>query len=213
MIYLIGAGGHARSILDLLSTNQYDNKIIIIDYLSLPSTINDDYELIQGHVVLKKSLSEISNSLTSKDKVYIAAGDLNERKKIVESISLNHSCFPSLIAETVILSTTATISNIGISIHHGVYVAPHVNIGDFTIINSGAILEHEVIIGQNTHIAPGAIITGRCNIGSNVFVGAGAIVTNSVKVVDNVTIGAGAVVVCDLLEEDSVYVGIPAKKQ
>ena len=36
-------------------------------------------------------------------------------------------------------------------------------IGNFNIVNSGAIIEHGVAINDHVHIAPGAIILGGCN--------------------------------------------------
>jgi len=212
MIYLIGSGGHARSILEILLFNFASQDILIVDYDV--STLNSYFEKsILGCSVVKISLDDLPDIFGLEDRVYISVGNLYERKKILHSIARKNVVFPSTIAHSALVSSTADISEVGVSIHHRAYVAPLVSLGDFTIVNSGAILEHEVVVGHNSHIGPGAIITGRCKIGCNVFVGAGAIVTNSAKVADNVTIGAGAVVVCDLLEENSIYIGVPAKKK
>jgi len=50
-------------------------------------------------------------------------------------------------------------------------VAP---IGQGTVINTGAIVEHECEVGDFPHIAPGAVLAGYVNVGEGSLVGIGA---------------------------------------
>jgi sugar O-acyltransferase (sialic acid O-acetyltransferase NeuD family) len=209
MFYIFGAGGHASSLLDIVDKNFPGEQIILIDYRSdmLP---RDDHEFIRARRVIKRSLSSVAQDMTTTDKAVVAVGDLVERRRVVEAVSTNNPMFPTIIARTSIISDVSRCSARGVSIHNRAYIGPEVRIGDFSIINTGAIVEHHVTVGSYSHVAPGAVITGRCSIGSNVFIGAGAVVTNGVRIPDNVTIGAGSVVVRDILVQYKTYIGVPA---
>ena len=61
-----------------------------------------------------------------------------------------------------------------------------------SVINTGAIVDHECSVGDYTHIAPGAVLCGGVHTGSSVFVGARAIVTEKLTLGDNSILAAGA---------------------
>lgn len=90
-------------------------------------------------------------------------------------------------------------------------VNPLVRIGNFCIVNTGSIVEHECVLGDAVHIAPGAVLAGNVSVGDCTFVGANAVVKQGVKIGKNVTIGAGAVVIKDI-EDNKVIVGNPGKE-
>jgi len=99
----------------------------------------------------------------------------------------------------------------------GVFIARHVSvnplaeIGDFTILNTSSVIEHECKIGQAAHIAPGAVLAGNVEIGNRAFIGANSVVKQGVKIGDDSIIGAGSVVLSDI-PAGSVFVGNPAKR-
>ena len=84
-------------------------------------------------------------------------------------------------------------------------------IGKGTVINTGAIVEHECVIAEYCHIAPGAVLAGKVHIGANSFIGANATVIQGVQIGSNVTIGAGAVVLDDV-PNGMTYIGNPARR-
>lgn len=89
-------------------------------------------------------------------------------------------------------------------------INPLVEIGDFCVINTGAIVEHECIIGNGVHIAPGAVLAGNVKIGNSSFIGANAVIKQGVNIGKNVIVGAGSTVVKDI-PDGQVWVGNPAK--
>lgn len=89
-------------------------------------------------------------------------------------------------------------------------ISPLVDIGAASIINTGAIIEHECKIGGYSHIAPGAVLAGNVSIGHESFIGANAVVKEGVTIGDGVIVGAGAVVLSDISAQQK-YVGNPAK--
>ena len=83
-------------------------------------------------------------------------------------------------------------------------------IGDFSILNTGCIIEHDCIIGRGVHIGPSSNITGGVEIGQRTFVGANSVIKQVLKIGDDVIIGAGSVVLNDE-KTGSVIAGNPAK--
>ena len=90
-------------------------------------------------------------------------------------------------------------------------VNPLVKIGNFCILNTGSVVEHECVIGDAVHIAPGAVLAGNVTIGEGTFVGANAVIKQGITVGKNVTIGAGAVVIKDIAD-NKIIVGNPGKE-
>lgn len=195
-IYIIGCGGHARSVVDILLSSNPNCTIVFID----PNAKNN--EKLYGFIVLKEKI------FTPTDKVFIAIGDNESRNTFFNSN--NKLNFVSIISKTAHIGVESEIT-LGAFIGNFVHVGPQAKIGKQTIINNGAIIEHEVSIGDYCHIAPNVAISGRTKVGDNVFIGVGATLINNISICSNVVIGAGATVTTNITEPGT-YVGIPAKK-
>lgn len=83
-------------------------------------------------------------------------------------------------------------------------------IGDFCILNTGCILEHECEIGNGVHLAPGAVLAGNVKIGDLSFIGAGSVIKQGVRIGAHVIIGAGAVIINDI-PDHAIIAGNPGK--
>ncbi|WP_423818739.1 acetyltransferase [Salinimicrobium sp. TIG7-5_MAKvit] len=92
-----------------------------------------------------------------------------------------------------------------------VTVNPFARIGDYCILNTGSIIEHDCVIGNSIHIAPGAVLAGGVKIGNNSFVGANAVIKEGIEVGENVIIGAGAVVIRDVANNAKI-IGNPGRE-
>lgn len=76
-----------------------------------------------------------------------------------------------------------------------------------TIVNSGAVIEHDCCLGDFSHVAVNATLCGNVQAGKFTFVGANAVVIQGVTLGDSALVGAGAVVLGDVKENQKV-VGI-----
>lgn len=193
---IIGCGGHARSVADILLSSTPNTSIVFIDSSARAN------EFILGYPVLR------NKSISKEEQTFIAIGDNQERYDYFLKNTGHH--YINIISSKAYISPFAKIQT-GIFIGNFVHIGPEASIGQFTILNNGAIIEHEVTIGEFSHIAPNVAISGRCHIGNHVFVGVGATIKNNVRVCSNVIIGAGATVIHDIIEPGT-YVGTPAKK-
>ena len=89
------------------------------------------------------------------------------------------------------------------------YVGPNTVVGDFSIINTGAILEHDCSLGYFSHLCPGVVVGGRTKIGDRTTIGLNASIRDGINIGNNVTVGMGAVVLEDVPDNTTV-VGNPA---
>lgn len=101
-------------------------------------------------------------------------------------------------------------SGIGNFINNCAVVNAQVVIGDFCILNTGSILEHECHLGNAVHIAPGAVLAGGVEVGDHTFIGANAVIKEGVRIGKNVIIGAGSVILGDVAD-DMKIVGNPGR--
>ena len=98
----------------------------------------------------------------------------------------------------------------GVQIMAGACISTRVRIGDQTIVNHMANVDHECILGKGVHIAPGATLAGCVTVRDHVMIGAGATVLPNLTIEEDVIVGAGAVVTKDV-DAGSIVVGIPAR--
>ena len=80
----------------------------------------------------------------------------------------------------------------------GANLGPGSRVGDFSIINTHANLEHDSSLGMFSHMAPGSVTGGHVKIGNHTLIGLGAIIKDRITVGENCVIGAGSVVIDDV---------------
>lgn len=201
---IIGTGGHARVILDILN---YDRNIEIVAFLDKeihgPFEKIMDIPVLGGHSVLPDMLKiGIKGTI-------IGVGDNKIRKDYYEKFRNMGMELVNAIHPTVHIAHNVKIGK-GVVIAAGATIATGAEIGNDVIVNTGAIIEHEDILEDHVHIAPGTVLAGRVKVKEGTFIGAGSVVKQYVTIGENAIIGAGSVVLEDI-PENTVAVGAPAK--
>lgn len=112
--------------------------------------------------------------------------------------------FDSVIASSAFVSAFAQIEQ-GVQILHKAAVNTGANIGAYSIINTGACIEHDCVIGQYNHIAPQAVLCGQVKTDGNVFIGTNATVIQNVNIDANSIVGAGVTLTQSLCENSTAY--------
>lgn len=194
-IYLYGAGGHCKVVIDtLMCEAKYVIKTIFDD--------NPKYNDI-FNIPVKSTFKD--NYLADKNCI-ITIGDNTIRKKIATTINTN---FVMTIHPSAIVSKFAKIGN-GTQIMAASVVSPEAIIGQHCIINKGAIIEHDCVLDNYVHVSPNATLGGGVKVGERTQIGIGASVIPNIRIGKNVSVGAGAVVIANI-PDNAVVVGIPGK--
>ncbi len=205
-IVLLGGGGHAKVLIDLIKTSGEYEIIGILD-----SQLKIDTHIF-GIPVLGKDDLLPQLYKEGVNNVCIGIGstkDNSKRKMLYEKVRQIGFLVPFLVHPKSMLSEMTEIAD-GAQIMAGAIIQTDSSIGQNTIINTGAIIEHDCKIGSHVHICPGATLSGGCLIGDGAFIGAGATVMQGIKMGSNAVVGAGAVVINDIMDNSTV-VGVPAK--
>ena len=187
-LLIIGAGGHARPINEIALLHNYDIAgIIDLNYGGGQETILG-VPIIGGYATLQSISPEGVH-------VALAIGDNELRQK--EWLKLKeqgYHNFPSLIHPSTIISESAIIED-AVVICAGAIVNPLVKLGLGSIVNTGAIIDHECEIADFVHLAPGTRLAGRVKVGSKTFIGIGTCVIDKIEIGEGVLIGAGSTII------------------
>jgi UDP-perosamine 4-acetyltransferase len=204
---LLGAGGHAKVIVDCVRSTRIAEIVGILD--SNPQRWGHD---ILGVPVLGNDelLPKLKQRGVSHFVVAIAATGNNGLRETLFLGALNAGFGPlNVFHSTAICSPSAHIGE-GAQLLPGCILNAGATVGRNVIINTGAIVEHDCVVDEHSHIGPGARLAGHVEIGCRSFIGMGACVRQGVKVGCDSVIGAGAVVVKDV-PDGVVVTGVPAR--
>lgn len=196
---IIGAGGHAKVVIDIACQNQYEI-VGLTDPNMEPGTLCMGYPVLGNDDILPKLLDE--------NRLHLAMGighlgNTTVRNKIFEDALRLGFEFPVLAHDTAIINR-AEIGR-GTILSAGSIVNPEAKVGELCIINTASVVEHEAVVEDGVHIAPHATILGNAHIGKGSLIGAGSVVLQGVRIGCNCVIGAGSVVLHDVLDNSVVY--------
>lgn len=139
----------------------------------------------------------------------LGIGDNKLRYKVAQLLLSKSQIIKSVIDPNSIISKSTNIG-VGVFASKGVLVNAFSKIGDFTILNTGCIIEHECEISKAVHIAPGAVLAGNVKIGKRSFIGANSVIKQGVEIGDDVIIGAGSVIINNI-SSNTIIVGNPGR--
>ena len=199
-IIIIGGGGHASVLVDILRSQQREILAVVSPeqvsersvFFDIPRLKYDDDVLgyDRGDVLLVNGVG-------------MTPGSLLKQKLNKYYLSMGYE-FETVIANSAQISSYAQIDN-GAQIFSGAIVQTGAVVGAHSIVNSNAVIEHDCEIGTYNHIAPRVTLCGQVVTGNNVYIGAAATVIQNISLERDVVIGAGAIVTKDLSSEQICY--------
>jgi UDP-perosamine 4-acetyltransferase len=204
-VYIIGTGGHARTVLSIIEeVNGLHAKGLVEFGTLVPG------EEIMGVPVVGSFEPFLCSPIDKAAGFVIATGDMALMRKTWRRLGAADLEMLTVISPNAFVDRTAYVGQ-GTLVAHGAYLGPQAVVGRGCVINTNAIVEHQVIVGDWCHLAPGSTLCGLVKVGNGVVVGANACILPNVEIADGVTLGAGATLVCSITERDTNHVGIPAR--
>jgi sugar O-acyltransferase (sialic acid O-acetyltransferase NeuD family) len=170
-IALGGAGGHARSCVDVIeSAGRYD----------VFGCVTDDEDW-------REILKKCSNAI-------VAIGQIKTfepRMRLFEMLVKLGFQLPTIVSRVAYVSPRAHIGR-GTIVMHGAVVNAGVSIGDNCIINSRSLIEHDAVVGNHCHISTGTVLNGGVQVGDGSFIGSQSVVRESVVIERHSVIAMGS---------------------
>ena len=177
-MFLYGASGHAKVIIDILKASGETVDALVDD--------NPAINELQGIKVFHHS--------ENMSPMIVSIGMNRIRKSVVEHLNCT---FGKAIHPSAIVSDTAKIGE-GTVVMQGAIIQADAQIGKHCIVNTGASVDHECVLGDYVHISPHSTLCGNVQIGEGTWIGVGTTVIPGVKIGKWCVIGAGSVVVRDI---------------
>lgn len=177
-MYLYGASGHAKVIIDILRANDETIEALFDDNESITHLL--DYPVLC--------------SSQARGPLIVSIGNNKIRARIVTSLSVS---FGKAIHPSAVVSGYAHVGE-GSVVMQGAIIQSCARVGRHCIINTGASVDHECVIGDFAHVSPHSTLCGNVCVGEGTWIGAGSVVLPGVKIGKWCVVGAGAVVTKDI---------------
>ena len=202
-VILVGAGGHAKVIADIILQNKNYEVAGIVDertengFWGIP-VLGRDADLLSVRHALGIAYA------------FVALGDCRLREKVTEKVLVAGYRLMNAISQYARISDRASLGQ-GIAVMPGAVINADVHIADGCIINTNASVDHDGEIGAFTHIAPGTAVSGYVTVGRRCLLGTGSRVIDRITIGDNVTVGAGSVIINNV-NGNCTIAGVPAER-
>jgi len=191
-VIIVGAGGHAKVVADVLKLSGRDilgfttpdlkvgtsflGKKILGDDSIINKYLPNDIDLVNGIGALPKN---------------------NLRWKLSSILRTKGYKFVTVIHPNALIASDVSLDE-GVQIMAGVIIQSGTEIGKDCIINTGVLLDHDCRVEANCHLAPGVICSGNVSIGEGTHLGTGVSVIQNISIGSNSVIAAGSTIYKDV---------------
>lgn len=205
----LGAGGHARVLLDLIDRlpSARPEVVGLLD----PDRARHG-AMLAGRPILGGDDLLPALRRDGVEGCFIglgSVGKLGGRRRLFE-LALALGFEPvTLVHPSAIVAASAVLGR-GSCVMAGAIVNADARLGANVCVNTGAIIEHDCELGDHAFVGPGAVLAGGVVAGAEAFIGLRAAIRQGLKVGPGAVVGGGAMVVRDVPAGTTV-VGMPAK--
>ncbi len=206
-IFIVGASGHAKVIIDILENEG------VYEIIGLIDSFKNNGEEVLGYKVMGKeeNLPELIKKHEGAS-VIIAIGDNWVRHLVKEKLM---KLAPEVTFATTIHPSAQIAKHVkigkGVVIMAGAIINSESVIEDFVIVNTKASIDHDGLLKSFSSLAPGVTLGGNVTVGNYASVSIGATVKHNISIGNHAVIGAGAVLLHNCGDNVIMY-GVPAKE-
>ena len=200
-VVVIGAGGHAKVVIELLRAAGREVDFCIAGSgdegttcLGVPVLIGDD----RARELWREGYRH----------AIVAIGNNRLRERLARDLADLGFTFVNAVSPRAVVSPSARLG-VGVAVMAGAVINAEAVIGDHVIINTLASVDHDCVIGAASHVAPHCGLAGGARVGDRVFLGIGSTVLPEISIGPDVQVGAGSVVIRDIAV--GTVVGVPAR--
>jgi UDP-perosamine 4-acetyltransferase len=199
-VVVIGGGGHAKVIINLLKragrtiAGFTDLREGAKDILGV-KRLGPDVEASPHEVELVNGVGNVRVT--------------DVRRNLFEGYKSRGFTFAVAVHPAAIVAEDVTLHE-GAIVMAGAVLQPGAVIGPNSVINTRASIDHDCQIGAHVHVAPGVTLSGSVIVGDDSLLGTASTVIQGIRIGKGVLVAAGAVVVRDLADGARAF-GVPAR--
>lgn len=202
-LLILGAGGHGEVVGEIAFLMKKWDVISFLD-----DDTNKD-KCLSFEVIGK--IKQLESFIHEYDDVFVAIGNNDIRKKLIEKVESHKQSIPTLIHPSAVISTFSSV-DYGSVVMANVIVNPNCQIGKGCIINTASTIDHDCIIKDYVHISPGCHVSGEVYIDEEVWIGTGSSIKNGIHIQKNSICGVGSIIVNNI-SENVIVMGNPASEK
>jgi sugar O-acyltransferase (sialic acid O-acetyltransferase NeuD family) len=202
-IFIFGAGGHAKVVIDIVERQGlHEVAFLVDDDPALRGTEFYGYPCIGGKDDLQRLPDAPQNCI-------VAIGSNRARAAVAGWLAAKGFRLATAVHPAAQIGRGVTIGA-GSVVMAGAVINSDARVGENVIINTKASIDHDCVIGDAVHIAPGCTLCGTVTVGAGSFICAGATIIPNLTIGREVTVGAGSTVLRDV-GDGILLVGTPAR--
>lgn len=195
-IILIGAGGHAKSCIDVI---EYSGEYELTGLIDIKEKVGESllgYPIIDSDENIAKYINNDTYFLITIG--HLHKGSSEKRRKIFEKLKENGAKFATVISKDAYVSKNAKIGE-GTIVMHNAFLNTGAEVGKNCIINNNAHLEHDVKVKDHCHISTATVLNGEVIIGEETFVGSHSTVVQCLNIKDKTFIKAHSLIKASII--------------
>lgn len=201
-IVVIGAGGHAKVVLEALRAAALGEVVGLVDAAPGAAAVLG-VPVLGGDEALPRLRAE------GVEAAVVALGNNALRERVGRRLQEMGFALPAVVHPAALVSPSARVEEGAVVMARAV-VGTETVVGALAIVNTGAVLDHDNRLGRAAHVAPGCALAGNVWVGERALVGVGSAVRPGTRIGADAVVGAGSAVVAEVPERAMVG-GAPAR--
>lgn len=204
-LVVMGAGGHAREVLDVLTSLPDGPAPGRTTVFAEPGATT-----AAAATLLRERGHEVDGTLPADATHYLpAVGDPALRGRFV-ALAERHGLLPAQAVSPLSTVPHAVREAPGLVAFPRVHISTDVAVGSHCHLNTGCSVSHDCRLGDRVTLSPGVLLAGGVVVEDDAFVGIGAVVLPGRRIGRGAVVGGGAVVVHDV-PAGATVAGNPAR--
>jgi sugar O-acyltransferase (sialic acid O-acetyltransferase NeuD family) len=173
-LLIVGAGGHGRSVAEIVAVSDAWRFVGFVDDSALRSAPGSDWPVIgtTGELAACRSLAEFA---------IVAIGNNAVRERLQHQLLDLGFKMASAIHRSAIVAPSARLGS-GCAIMAGSVIGTEATLGDGVIVNSGAVVDHHCKVQDYAHLGTNACMAGGSVLGRGAWMQAGSALGYGVQV-------------------------------